>query len=61
MIDKFDVEYEAKRRPGDKSEPGDSKYAPYRKQHLFAEKIEHMVMSEMGVDWRQYTKELEDK
>jgi hypothetical protein len=61
MVDRFDLGYEAKRRPGDNSEPGDSKSAPYHKQHLFAERVERMVIHELGADWLRYAREIEDK
>lgn len=57
-ITKFDVEYEKNRKTGDTSEPGGSEYAPYHKQHMFAEKIERMMTKECGLDWDDYNKYL---
>ena len=55
-ITKFDLEYEAKRKKGDASEPGEDTYAPYRKQHMFAEKMERLMAQECGIDWDEYIK-----
>ena len=60
-VDKFDRAYEAKRKPGDDSEPGDDPRAPYNKQHVFAERIERLLATELGVDWSAYSKEVESK
>lgn len=53
-ITKFDIDYENKRKPGDASEPGEDIYAPYHKEHMFAEKIEKMMADECGIDWEKY-------
>lgn len=53
-IDDFDVAYEAKRKDGDNSEPGDSPAAPYHREHVFATKIEKLMAKELGVDWKTY-------
>lgn len=55
-VDDFDKEYEARREEGDTSEPGDSKLAPYYKEHQFATKLERLMAKELGVDWREYDK-----
>jgi hypothetical protein len=60
-VDKFDEAYEARRKPGDDSEPGDDPRAPYHQQHVFAEKIERLLARELGVDWSAYSKEVESK
>jgi hypothetical protein len=60
-VDKFDRAYEAKRKPGDDSELGDDPRAPYHKQHVFAEKIERLLATELGVDWPDYDKEVSSK
>jgi hypothetical protein len=60
-VDKFDRAYEAKRKPGDDSEPGDDPRAPYHEQHVFAEKIERLLAAELGVDWPAYDKEVSSK
>jgi hypothetical protein len=60
-VDKFDEAYEAGRKKGDDSEPGDDPRAPYRKQHVFAENIERLLATELGVDWSAYDKEVSSK
>jgi hypothetical protein len=55
-ITKFDLDYEEKRKNGDDSDPGESIYAPYRKQHMFAEKIERLMAEECKIDWDDYSK-----
>src|SRR5260370_5650981 len=49
-VDKFDRAYEAKRKPGDDSEPGDDPRAPYHREHVFATKVERLLAHELGVD-----------
>jgi hypothetical protein len=53
-IDKFDIAYEKRRKPGDVSEPGDDPKAPYRREHRFAENIERQFIYECGIDWKKY-------
>lgn len=53
-ITKFDTEYESKRKVGDASEPGESIYAPYHKEHMFATKIERLLAEECKIDWDKY-------
>ena len=60
-VDKFDRTYEARRKSGDDSEPGDDPRAPYHEQHVFAEKIERLLATELGVDWSAYDKEVSSK
>jgi hypothetical protein len=58
-IDAFDKKFEEDRSKGIHSqdeEPGDSCYAPYRKEHLFATNIERLLAYELGVDWEEYGK-----
>jgi hypothetical protein len=50
----FDIAFEAKRRKGNTDEPGNSKHAPYRKEHKFATKLEMLRAKELGVNWREY-------
>ncbi len=35
-------------------DPGRNKKAPYRKEHMFAEKIEKIISKELGADWKNY-------
>jgi hypothetical protein len=60
-VDRFDKAYEANRKPGDDSEPGDDPRAPYHKQHVFAEKVERLLAAELGVDWQAYDHEVSSK
>jgi hypothetical protein len=60
-VDKFDTAYEARRKKGDDSEPGDDPRAPYHKQHVFAEKVERLLAAELGVDWSAYAEEVSSK
>ena len=53
-IDNFDFNYK-----GD-SEPGDSIFAPYYKQHQFASGIERILAAELGVDWATYDRWIEE-
>jgi len=50
----FDVHFEASRVPGDESEPGDDRRAPYHTEHQFATYIERRLSAELDVDWHQY-------
>jgi len=53
-VDEFDISFEKNRQSGDDSEPGDSPFAPYKKEHFFSTTIEQLMASEMGVDWFQH-------
>lgn len=56
-IDLFDMEYERKRPETDlTSEPGDSKDAPYHKQHVSATFVEREVCSQSGLTWEAHEK-----
>lgn len=57
-VDAFDNEYEANRKEGDESEPGDDPAAPYVKQHCLATGIERILAAELGVNWKEYEEEL---
>lgn len=54
VVDQFDTEYEANRKPGDVSEPGDSANAPYRFAHCIATGVERVVAGVIGVSWKEY-------
>jgi hypothetical protein len=60
-VDKFDRAYEAKRKRGDDSEPGDDPEAPYHKEHVHAEKIERLLARALGVNWRDHDREVSSK
>ena len=59
-VDKFDVEFEDERKPGNTDEPGDDPKAPYRKEHFFATNIERLLGAELGVDWAMYDAAIND-
>ena len=60
-IYKFDLwveeEVKAGRYPDD-AEPGEHPKSIYRKEHLFAEKIERMVAKELKINWEEYSEHL---
>jgi hypothetical protein len=58
-VDAFDKHYEAHRKAGDVSEPGDQPAAPYHRQHQAATEIERALAALLGVDWKTYEKEVE--
>jgi hypothetical protein len=47
-IDEFDKEYKGNK------EPGETKDAPYKDEHKFANKIEYLVGKELGIDMKEY-------
>jgi hypothetical protein len=53
-ITAFDIEFEAKRRPGDLSEPGDDREAPYGNEHNTATAVERLMCAALGVSWQDY-------
>jgi hypothetical protein len=59
-IDTFDLEYEKNRKPQDVDEPGNDPKAPYYRQHQVATFIEKQLAREMGVDWDEYEKTLDN-
>jgi hypothetical protein len=59
-ITDFDMKYEALRKEGDNSEPGDSLEAPYQNEHLFATGIEKLLCSALNVKWFDYDKAVND-
>jgi hypothetical protein len=59
LVTAFDNLFEAERaagKHGPDDEPGDSRRAPYGKEHRFATRIERLVATELGVDWSAYGK-----
>ncbi len=57
-VDKFDMEFEAKRLEGNDDEPGDDPSAPYKKQHCLATGVERILAQQWGVNWKEYEEEL---
>ena len=58
-VTQFDMEYEAKRQPGDNTEPGDQYEAPYHKYHQVATTCERLSASLINVDWDVYDHTME--
>lgn len=59
-IDAFDKTFEASRKAGDFSEPGDDPNAPYFKEHQFATLIECALAQKLGINWDEYNKKVEE-
>jgi hypothetical protein len=62
-IDDFDKRFERERELGmhtDDEEPGFDPYSPYLREHAFAMKVERMLAKELGVDWDDYAKTVEE-
>lgn len=57
-VDAFDKKFEANRQPGNEDEPGDDPTAPYQRQHCIVTGIERILAANLGVDWKDYEKEL---
>jgi hypothetical protein len=55
-IDKFDKEFERKRKKGNIDEPGNDPKCPYYKYHQFATKLEKLMCKELGIKWNVYDK-----
>jgi hypothetical protein len=55
-ITQFDKDFESKRAKGNVDEPGNSLAAPYHAEHIFATTIEQLVAAELGVNWDDYDK-----
>lgn len=53
-ITAFDIEFEKNRPEGNLDEPGDSRDAPYRKEHRIATTVEKTMAHLLGVDWQHY-------
>jgi hypothetical protein len=59
-VDAFDQAYEARRRPGDLTEPGDSRQAPYHHQHVAATWLERHLARLLKVNWRAYARAVDE-
>lgn len=59
QVDDFDMNYEANRKDGDESEPGDQPDAPYFHQHQIAMMVERLVAYKMGVNWADHEAAIE--
>jgi hypothetical protein len=58
----FDLWWEEEARKGNVyyDEPGDDVRAPYHWEHIFAILVEKMVALQLGVDWGEYRKKLNE-
>lgn len=56
-ITNFDLEWEKLSEPKE-DEPGNSKWAPYYKEHRIAENFERQLASLLDIDWFQYENNL---
>lgn len=63
-ISKFDKEFERLRSKNKKligtQEPGHMVSAPYHDEHVFAEKIERLLIEELGLSWEKYDQEVDN-
>lgn len=63
-VTRFDERYELARKDYPEimgeTEPGDHPKAPYNKEHEFATRLEHSLSMELGVDWQEYNKKVND-
>jgi hypothetical protein len=59
QVDRFDIAFEKRRKPGNVDEPGDSRNAPYQKQHALASGIERVAMAALDVKLDDYAEEVE--
>jgi hypothetical protein len=53
----FDYEFN---KSGKEGEAGDDTGAPYRHEHFIAETIERLMANELGVDWEEYNKKVNE-
>jgi len=58
QVDRFDMNFEKNRKPGNTDEPGDSDKAPYRVQHGIASGIERVLGTILGISWNAYESEI---
>ncbi len=61
-VSAFDIQFEKEIKNGAHSphaEPGFDPRAPYKKEHMFATKIEKEIAEELGIDWETYSERLE--
>jgi hypothetical protein len=58
-IDEYDKRFEQEQKEGKRpknAEAGEQKDCPYRKEHIFAKKIEKMVAKYLKVNFKEYEK-----
>lgn len=54
VITAFDVGFEATRKEGDESEPGDDPACVYGREHCTATAVERLMCAELGISWFDY-------
>ncbi len=59
IVDDFDINFEANRKPGDESEPGDHPNSPYQREHCIATAVERLLCAELEVKWEDYASAVE--
>jgi len=59
QVDKFDFEFEKKRKQNNFDEAGDNKNSPYRTEHCVATGIERIAAAFIRVCWADYEKKLQ--
>lgn len=59
-VDKFDMEFELARQPGNVDEPGDNMLAPYYSEHQLASGVERLLAAMLGVNWKEYERKVEE-
>lgn len=57
-VDMFDSDFENQRPEGNTDEPGDAEHSPYRDEHCFATGVERLLISEFGISWSEYEKDI---
>jgi hypothetical protein len=60
QVDRFDLDFEAKREPGDWFEPGSSPDAPYFHEHLKAERVEYDLARWLNVRFADFFDAIEE-
>jgi hypothetical protein len=60
-VDSFDKAYEAKRKLGDDSAPGDDSSAPYYRHPKSPQQLSDLLAVELGVDWSAYDRAVSSK
>jgi hypothetical protein len=57
-IDRWDMAFERRRKPGNVDEPGDDPNAPYRVAHCIASGVERILAAALLVCWSDYEREV---
>lgn len=54
-IDRWDIDYETSRKPGDNSEPGEHPSAPYHQSHAIATVLEILYCESLDLPWKEHS------